>query len=360
MTANTLSGNHVLVVDDEPLVCEAIQRILHAYGYTVTAVQSAQEALEVLAHANVDLCLSDLRMPGMDGAELLKHIRHRYPDVPVVILTGDGSIEQLRALLDAGASDFIIKPWRTHELPIIIERNIRRHSIWLAEHKRHLRQLNEAYSDMLEAMLSALEAREREIEGHCERVTAFTMILAEAMGVPHQHYPDIERGALLHDIGKIGIPDSILFKPGPLSVEEWEVMRQHPVIGYQMCMRVRSLRKGAQEIVLCHHERWDGSGYPQGLQGKDIPLGARIFAVADTIDAMTTNRPYRTALTLDEVAAELERHVGTQYDPDVVKAFFGIPASVWQAVIDDLRDSHRPRAGDTVLGYGETVLPEAA
>lgn len=357
-----VTGVHVLVVDDEPLVGEAIERILHSYGYAVSVAHSAQEALQILAQQPVHLCLADLHMPGMSGSDLVRQVRHRYSEVPIVIMTGDSSIEVLREVLDNGASDFITKPWRTHELPVVIERNIRRHNMWLEEQKRHLQKLNEAYSDMLEALLSALEIREREIEGHCERVTAFTMILAEAMGVPHHQHPDLERGALLHDIGKIGIPDSILFKPGPLTAAEWQVMRQHPVIGYQMCMKIRSLQSAVREVVLCHHERWDGSGYPQGLRGEDIPLGARIFAVADTIDAMTANRPYRRALSIEEVCAELERCSGNQFDPQVVQAFFSIPPAVWTSVMRTLHSNTQSRASEQTdaSAVEQNLLPKAA
>jgi response regulator RpfG family c-di-GMP phosphodiesterase len=328
---------HILVVDDEPLVGESIERVLRAYGYTTTVVHSGDEALQVLAQGGVSLCLTDLHMPGINGRIIASYVRHHYPNIPVVIMTGDHSLEALRDVLDNGASDFILKPWRSHELPIVIERNLRRQRIWLDEQQRHLRQMNEAYSDMLEALLIALETREREIEGHCERVTTYTIILAEAMGLSYQQLPDIERGALLHDVGKIGIPDRILFKKGRLTAAEWEVMRQHPVIGYRMCMKVRSLQKAAQEIVLCHHEQWDGSGYPHGLRGEDIPLGARIFAVADALDAMTSDRPYRQALSIAEAVAELERCAGTQFDPKVVKAFLDIPVSVWESIIGTMQ-----------------------
>lgn len=336
-----MTGVHVLVVDDEPLVGEAVERVLRSYGYTVSVAYSAQQALQILAEGAVHLCLSDLYMPGINGRDLVRQVRQHYPEVPVVIMTGDTSVEVLREALNNGASDFITKPWRSHELPVVIERNIRRHSLWLEEQRTHIRRLNEAYSDMLEALLTALETRESEIEGHCERVTAITMVIAEAMGLPHQQYPDLERGALLHDIGKIGIPDDILFKPGPFTAAEWEIMRQHPVIGYQMCIKVRSLQNAAREVVLCHHERWDGRGYPQGLCGEDIPLGARIFAVADTIDAMTSNRPYRSALSMEEVFAELEQCAGTQFDPKVVEAFFSVPTSVWTSLICNLRTTQR-------------------
>ncbi len=346
MSNAAIRQSRVLVVDDEPLVAEAIERVLRSYGYLVSVAYSSQEALQVLAQQRVDLCLSDLHMPSVGGKTLARQMRQQYPEIPIVIMTADDSIEVLREVLDSGASDFITKPWRAHELPIVIERNIRRHSIWMEEQKQYLRKLNEAYSDMLEALLSALETREREIEGHCERVTTYTMILAEAMGVPHQQHPNIEHGALLHDVGKIGIPDRILFKNGPLNAAEWEIMRQHPVIGYRMCMKVRSLQDAAREVILCHHEQWDGNGYPQGLRGKDIPLGARIFAVADALDAMTSDRPYRKALSLEEASAELERCAGTQFDPQVVKAFFSIPASVWETVIRNLQATPKTSAPD--------------
>jgi putative two-component system response regulator len=339
MKNSVSSGAWVLIVDDEPLIGEAASRILQQYGYTVMVAYNAEEALRILEHHKVDVCLSDLRMPGMGGKAFFKQLHQQHPEIPIVVMTGDDSVEVMREILDFGVSDFLVKPWRPHELPIVIERNIRRHHLWMEEQKRYLCKINEAYSDMLEALLSALEIREKEIEGHCERVTAFTMILAEAMGVPHQQYPDIERGALLHDVGKIGIPDRILFKPGPLNAAEWEIMRQHPVIGYRMCMKVRSLQRAAQEVVLCHHERWDGKGYPQGLRGEDIPIGARIFAVADTLDAMTSDRPYRAALSLEEASAEIERCAGKQFDPQVVKAFFSIPASTWETIIQQIKAS---------------------
>ncbi|MCS6830076.1 MAG: response regulator [Armatimonadota bacterium] len=334
-------GARVLVVDDEPLVVEAIERVLRSYGYVVSVAYSVQEALQILAQERIDVCLSDLHMPDLGGKALARQVRQQYPEIPVIIMTGDNSLETLRETLDSGAIDFITKPWRSQELPIVVERNIRRCSVRMEEQKHYLRKLNEAYSDMLEALLIALEVREREIEGHCERVTAYTMILAEAMGVPPEKHPDIERGALLHDVGKIGIPDHILFKNGPLNAAEWEIMRQHPVIGYRMCMKIRSLQNAASEVVLCHHEQWDGSGYPQGLRGEDIPIGARIFAVADALDAMTSDRPYRKALSMDQAFAEMERYAGTQFDPQVVKTFLSIPASVWEAVKQNLQAASR-------------------
>ncbi|MDW8104290.1 MAG: response regulator [Armatimonadota bacterium] len=337
---NTMfNQTRVLVIDDESLVGEAIERVLRSYGYEVIIAHSAQEALQVLAQQQIHLCLTDLHLPDFPGILFVKHLNQHYAEIPVVVMTGDNSLDTLHEALDSGASDYITKPWRPHDLPIVVERNLRRHYIQMEEQRYYLRKLNEAYSDMLEALLSALETREREIEGHCERVTAYTMVLAEAMGVPHHLHPHIERGALLHDVGKIGIPDHILFKNGPLTAAEWEIMRQHPVIGYHMCVKVRALRQAAEEVVLCHHEQWDGSGYPRGLRGEEIPLGARLFAVADTLDAMTSDRPYRKALPLEKAYEEIERCTGTQFDPHVVKVFLSIPTRVWATIMQNMQSS---------------------
>lgn len=339
----------VLVVDDDPLVAEATKRALHSYGYDASTATTAREALQVLAQQPVHLCLTDLQLPDFSGPLFVRHLSQHFPDIPVVVMTGEGSLDTLYDALNYGACDYITKPWFPHDLPIVVERNLHRHHIQREEQRHYLRRLNEAYSDMLEALLSALETREREIEGHCERVTAYTMVLAEAMGIPHYLHPHIERGALLHDVGKIGIPDRILFKNGPLTAEEWEVMRQHTVIGYRMCIRVPSLRVAAEEVVLCHHERWDGDGYPQGLRGEQIPLGARLFAIADTLDAMTSDRPYRKALSLEEAYSEIQRCAGTQFDPKVVEVFLNIPTRVWANIMQHMQTATRSDTREELL-----------
>lgn len=352
----------VLVVDDDPLVAEATKRVLHSYGYVVSVAHTAHEALQVLTQQQVHLCLTDLPLPDFPGPLFVRHLSQHLPDTPVVVMTGEGSVETLYEALNEGAIDYVTKPWRPEDLPIVVERNLHRHHIQREEQRHYLRRLNEAYSDMLEALLSALETREREIEGHCERVTAYTMVLAEAMGVPHHLHPHIERGALLHDVGKIGIPDRILFKNGPLTAEEWEIMRQHPAIGYRMCTRVPSLQVAAEEVVLCHHERWDGQGYPQGLRGEQIPLGARLFAIADTLDAMTSDRPYRRALSLEEAQAEIERCAGTQFDPQIVRVFLSIPTRVWANIMQNLHSSGEAGASveKSSLAPAHQTLREAA
>jgi putative nucleotidyltransferase with HDIG domain len=183
----------------------------------------------------------------------------------------------------------------------------------------------------LEALLAALDTRDTETEGHSERVAAYTMLIAQRLNLSEEELPHIERGALLHDIGKIGVPDHILYKPGPLTPDEWEIMKQHPVVGYKMCMKIEMLRPAAP-IVLHHHERWDGKGYPYGLSGEEIPLGARIFAIADTLDAMTSDRPYRKALSFAQAREEIERCAGAQFDPELVKVFLSVPEEELRAI----------------------------
>lgn len=194
-----------------------------------------------------------------------------------------------------------------------------------------LRLVESTYDATLKALTAALDTRDSETEGHSQRVTAYTARLAREMGISGTHLVSITRGALLHDVGKIGVPDSILRKPGPLSPEEWALMRQHPTLGYEMLREIEFLRP-ALPIVLHHQEKYDGTGYPSGLKGDAIPLGARIFAVCDTLDAITSDRPYRAARSFAEAAAEIRRAAGTQFDPAIVEAFLRVPESHWMAI----------------------------
>ncbi|MCS7066746.1 MAG: response regulator, partial [Fimbriimonadales bacterium] len=293
-------------------------------GYDVWATAHGADALAVLESQPVDIVLSDIFMPGMNGFDLLKQIRQRRPEVPVVLVTGFGNIEMARQALKEGATDFITKPYNVHEIPILIERNLTRHTLESSRTRDLQEEVQRSYRATLEALLAALDTRDTETEGHSERVAAYTMQIAHRLNLPEEELPHIERGALLHDIGKIGVPDHILYKPGPLTPDEWEIMKQHPVIGYRMCMKVEMLRPAAP-IVLHHHERWDGKGYPHGLSGEEIPLGARIFAIADTLDAMTSDRPYRKALSFAQAREEIERCAGSQFDPELVRVFLELP-----------------------------------
>jgi putative nucleotidyltransferase with HDIG domain len=329
----------VLIVDDDHLVRDALRFALEDAGYDVWAVAHGADALAVLESQAVDIVLSDIFMPGMNGFELLKQIRQRRPDVPVILVTGFGNIEMARQALKEGATDFITKPYNVSEIPILIERNLMRHTIESSRTRDLQEEVRRSYRATLEALLAALDTRDTETEGHSERVAAYTMLIAQQLNLSEAELQHIEHGALLHDIGKIGVPDHILYKPGPLTPEEWEVMKQHPVIGYKMCMKIEMLRPAAP-IVLHHHERWDGRGYPYGLNGAEIPLGARIFAIADTLDAMTSDRPYRKALSFAQAREEIERCASSQFDPELVRVFLELPEEQLRA-IREVTMSHR-------------------
>ncbi|MFQ3610823.1 MAG: HD domain-containing phosphohydrolase, partial [Fimbriimonadales bacterium] len=292
---------------------------------------NGQDALHLLRTGDYDIVLSDIFMPGMNGFDLLRQIQDQAPHVPVILITGYGNIEMAREALKLGATDFITKPYNIQEIPILIERNLMRHSLETNRTKQMEHERERSLKATLDALLAALDTRDTETEGHSERVAAYTMAMARRLKLSEDELADIEKGALLHDIGKIGVPDSILYKPGPLTPEEWEIMKQHPVIGYRMCMKIDMLRNAAP-IVLHHHERWDGKGYPYGLSGEQIPLGARLFAIADTLDAMTSDRPYRKALSFAQAREEIIRCAGTQFDPDLVKLFREIPEEEFRAI----------------------------
>ena len=326
---------HVLVVDDDDLIRSLLATTLAGQGYGVTTTASPDEATEMLQRERFDLVLADLCLPGVAGMDLLSRIRAAHPELPVVLITGFADASIARQAMHAGASDFVTKPFRPHDLPIIIERNLTRHDLFRRRSLAHRHQLQISYEAVLDALLTALDTRDTETEGHSERVTAYTMLLADAMGLPTEVLYHIERGALLHDIGKIGVSDTILHKPGPLAPEQWAEMKRHPEIGYRMCARIDFLA-GAAEIVLQHHERWDGLGYPHGLKGERIHVGARIFAIVDAFDAMTTDRPYRCAMPYAEARAEIAQNAGTQFDPNIVERFLSIPERRWVSLREGL------------------------
>ena len=341
----------ILVVDDDPSVRHVISSVLREEGYTVRAAASAEQALELLrASGDVPTVLSDLKMPGHDGIWLLDQILQRHPHAAVVMLTGYGDTENAVECLKRGAADYLLKPPRITDLVRAIERAQSRRKLAIARNRYHeglahrvrektleiteaLRRTADAYTSTLSALVAALDAREHETSDHSQRVVRYTMAIARRMGIAGEQVDQIARGALLHDIGKIGVPDSILLKAGPLTPSEWIEMRKHPEIGHQILQSIGFLAEPA-EIVLAHQERWDGGGYPRGMRGPQIPLGARIFAIADTLDAMTSDRPYRRGVSYDEARAEIARCSGTQFDPACVEAFLAVPV----AELVELRD----------------------
>src|SRR5712691_7643408 len=295
-----MPAERILVVDDEDPIREVVSSMLTSANFVCSQAASGKEALALLQSGEeYELMLSDLMMAGMDGQELLGATKERFPDLPVVMVTAVHDVSV--ALVTA----------RTEQL------------------RQAVSTLERSYDITLEALGDALDLKDAETEGHSKRVTAYTIAIARAMGLPDDQIRVIARGAFLHDIGKMAIPDAILLKPGALNPEEIATMREHCYHGYQMLKKIPFLQE-ACDIVYTHQDRFDGTGYPRGLKGNEIPLGARIFAVADTLDAITSDRPYRPAQSLSAAREEIKRWAGRQFDTEVVRKFLEMPGSIWE------------------------------
>jgi putative nucleotidyltransferase with HDIG domain len=342
-----MTTERILVVDDEEPIREIISSMLSAAGYKTRQASSGMEALAILkSSGEFELMLSDLMMAELDGIALLERSKEKYPDMPVIMVTAVHDISVALAAIRNGAYDYLLKPFEREQLLAMVRRALETRRLRLenrayqsnleslvAARTEQLRQtmtdLERSYDITLEALGDALDLKDSETEGHSKRVTAFTIAIARAMGVSTERIRVIARGAFLHDIGKMAIPDAILRKPGSLTPEEISIMREHCFRGYQMLRKIPFLAEAA-EIVYSHQERFDGTGYPRNLKGHDIPLGARIFSVADTLDAMTSDRPYRAAQTIAAAREEIQRFSARQFDPEVVKVFLQMPDSIWE------------------------------
>ena len=335
----------ILIVDDEEHIRHLLGECLRGEGYLIESARDADEALAILTRKEFDLVLSDVRMPGMSGLELLEVIREEHADVSVLMVTACDDVSMAVQAMKEGSLDYVLKPFRLEDVRKTVRHALDRHNGAILR-KRHVMELEEvvkeqtlelrrtferledASSKTLEALVAALDAREHETQAHSKRVSEFALHLARIIGVDAALLPDIGRGAMLHDIGKIGVSDNILLKPGSLIEEEWVEMRKHPQIGYWIVDGIHGLKE-ASKIVVAHQEKFDGSGYPQGLKGEEIPLPARIFSVIDCFDAITSDRPYRKAAQYDTARAEILRCSGTQFDPTVVRHFLQVPPEQW-------------------------------
>lgn len=330
----------ILIVDDDASVRDVISVLLQEEGYECRTAAGAEEALDIAAQEAPPLVISDMKMPGRDGIWLLEAFRERHPETAVVMLTGYGDTEAAVDCLRRGAVDYLLKPPKLTDLIRAIERALAKRRIELAR-KRYQKKLErkvrdrtaelrsafkdiaQTYQNTLLALVAALDAREHETSDHSQRVVKYTIAIAERLSLQGPELEELGRGALLHDVGKIGVPDAVLLKPGKLTPDEWTEMRRHPDIGHQMIQSIPFLATPAV-IVLSHQERFDGGGYPRKLRREEIHIGARIFAVADTLDAMTSDRPYRKATSFENAMAEIQRCAGSQFDPEVVRAFADI------------------------------------
>ncbi|MCP5048859.1 MAG: response regulator [bacterium] len=343
-----MTKGKILIADDEADIRELLGDYLEGEGYNCLLASDAFEALTTFKGADdIDLVMSDIRMPGKTGLELLGEIKELDNDVMVIMISAVKDIESAIAAMSKGAYDYVAKPFKLTEVGLIAKKAIEKRRLVLENKKYQKRlekmveertqELQDAYVELdntykftLRAMVTALDTRDEETQGHSLRVVNYTLKLAGIMGIDDKEQLKVmEYGSLLHDIGKIGIPDAILRKPAKLTPEEWKIMKTHPTVGYQILRKIEFLEEASQ-IVLHHHEQWGGAGYPSGLEGEDIPLGARIFAAVDTMDAMTSDRPYRKALSFQAVADELKKWSGRQFDKTVVEAFNTVPLSFWE------------------------------
>jgi putative nucleotidyltransferase with HDIG domain len=337
--AKVTLANRIMVVDDEPEILRFLERALSAKGYGVEVYSSAEACLQALRTPGrqYDVILTDVRMPNKSGLELLEELHEEDDSIIKIVMTGTATVDTAIASLRHGAYDFVEKPVPLKQLLAILERATEYRRIMLENREyrnnleamveeqstelRHtLEKVKRSYDFTLEAMAGLLDAREQDSGQHSKRVRDLALVLGSHMGLPTDELQVVAQGALLHDIGKIGVPDSVLRKADALDEDEWELMRGHPALGYRVLRSADWLRNVA-EIVYAHHERYDGDGYPRGIAGDEICLGARIFAVIDSYDAMRSDRVYRKALSAEHARSEVLNGSGTQFDPGVVEAF---------------------------------------
>ncbi|HEX7316836.1 MAG TPA: HD domain-containing phosphohydrolase [Pyrinomonadaceae bacterium] len=337
----------ILVADDEPEIRHVLSDLLSPL-YDCEAVGSAEAAVERLGAGAFDLVISDIMMGGMSGLDLIPRVKELSPDTVVIMISGVQTVESAINALRAGAFDYVMKPFDLHHVEAAVSRALEHHFLRVEKRRYEtyleemvaqrteeldgaLRSLGEAYRTTLKALTAALETRDLETHGHSERVVNFSLRLGQVLGLDAEQMRSLEFGSLLHDIGKIGVPDAILRKPAKLTEEEWVRMREHPLHGQKILRGIEFL-EGAARVVAQHHEKWDGSGYPLGLRGAQIDLNARIFAVADAFDAITSDRVYRAGRSYDEALTELETYAGRQFDPRVVEAFRHVPREEWDEI----------------------------
>ena len=324
----------ILIVDDEATIRNLFVQALSSFGYDCETAENGKIGFEKFkSYGDFDLVLLDVQMPVLNGIETLKKIKSVDPDISVIMVSASVDIEHVRSALTAGAYDYIFKPFNVVEVDAVIKRALERTKLIKQnnDYQKNLEnrvrnqtmELIKLYSGTLEAMVLALDLREKETGYHSYRVTEYALTLAKKLELPESEITILAKGALLHDIGKIGVPDNVLLKPGKLNDEEWEIMRKHPEHGYELLKKIDFLEESAQ-IVLHHHEHFNGKGYPVGLVGEQIPLGARIFSVVDTLDALTSKRVYKKAYSFEESSEKIEESSGKQFDPQVVEAFLDI------------------------------------
>ncbi|MBX9696148.1 MAG: response regulator [Cyanobacteria bacterium] len=350
-----MSKRHkILVVDDEVANLRLLKRVLNK-DYDVLEAGSGQEGLDLLKNETVSLIITDQRMPGMTGVEMLEESLSVRPQAIKILLTGYTDVQALIDAINEGhVYKYIPKPWDPDELKLTVKRALESYELkeynqqLLVDLKFAMSELEELSMGTIRALADALDAKCDYTSGHSLRVSRVAVLIGKQIGLGEEELRDVELGGILHDIGKIGVPESILWKPSSLTTEEREIMAKHPLRSAQIIGELKGLKR-AREFVKHHHEFYDGSGYPDGLVGENIPLGARIILVSDAYDAMTTDRPYRVAIGHDRAVEELKNKSGTQFDPRVVGGLFSI---LGEGGAEELNRRIKEEFEDNFLGLG--------
>ena len=367
----------ILAVDDEFASCKLLSLILAPPAFHCTTACSGEEALATLQTEPFDAVISDLDMPGMGGLQLLNHVRREYPHIAFLVTTGVDDLDVGVQAMRCGADDYLVKPLREGAVAASLqsalhkrrlERQVENYRLHLeemvvertAQLQAALRQVERSYEHTLQALGAAIDLRDNQTAGHSQRVCRYSLEIAKAMGWSDQQLGSLARGAYLHDIGKLGVPDAVLLKPGPLTPAERELIQKHARIGFDLVRDIPFLADAA-EIVLTHHERYGGKGYPHGIQGEEILLSARIFAIADTLDAITSERPYQRPSSFQQAREIIHGLSGSHFDPVVVNIFLGIPEDTWPAIANNQQQPAEPSPESTAtssmlrLGLGATL-----
>ncbi|HMU94713.1 MAG TPA: response regulator [Anaerolineales bacterium] len=317
----------ILIIDDDAVARAAVEGLLASEPYETYFASNGFDGISMAVNLHPDVVLLDVMMPKMNGFEVCRSIRSmpEIAEAPIILITSLDDHESRIQGLRAGADDFVTKPYNSMELFARLQTILRLNRYRrIAEQKEELQTLNKqllvAYNKTIEGWSQALDLRDRETEGHTQRVMNLTIRFAKAVGFSEADLEHVRRGSLLHDVGKLGIPDAILHKAAKLTDEEWFIMRKHPVYAYQWLSSIDFLEP-ALDIPYCHHEKWDGSGYPRGIKGEAIPISARLFAIVDVWDALCSDRPYRSAMSKADALDYIRSESGTHFDPELVKIF---------------------------------------
>jgi putative two-component system response regulator len=311
---------NILVVDDESMIRELIESTLKRNGYSCAFAENGKKAVEKLAVASFDVVVTDIDMPVMDGIELAKIIKSEF-SADVIVMTGQISSYQYAEIIGIGASDFVEKPFSPREMILRINRVLRERGLRQIAQKA-LDDLKESYVDSIHRLVMAAEYKDEDTGDHIIRIGKYCSLIAEKLSLPPEFIENISYAAPMHDIGKIGIPDKILLKPDKLTAGEFEIIKTHTLIGSRLLSRSKSrILQMAEKIALSHHEKFNGTGYPNHLEGTDIPLSGRIVAIADTFDALTSKRPYKVPYPPDFALTMLKKEKGIHFDPDILDVF---------------------------------------